>query len=69
MALAHLLFPSEAKLAMDIANAEAASQYAGVPLSKSSNDIFDEVDLDTTPIAKDERILANMVALKRTGTC
>ncbi|WOG89557.1 hypothetical protein DCAR_0208795 [Daucus carota subsp. sativus] len=66
VALAHLLFPSEAKLAMDIANAEAASQYAGVPLSKSSNDIFDEVDLDTTPIAKDERILANMVALKRT---
>lgn len=69
VALAHLLFPSEAKLAMEIANAEATSQYAGLLQSKVSNGDLKDVDLDKIPIVKNERILAKIAALKKTGTC
>ncbi|KAK1375701.1 Regulatory protein NPR4 [Heracleum sosnowskyi] len=66
VALAHLLFPSEAKLAMEIANAEAISQYAGLLQSKVSNGDLKDVDLDKIPIVKNERILAKMAGLKKT---
>ena len=69
MAFARLLFPSEAKLAMDIANAETTSQYPGLMASRGSSGNLREVDLNETPIAKNERILARMAALKKTGMC
>lgn len=67
--LAHIFFPSEAKVARDIAKAEATSQYSGLLLSKISNGNLKEVDLDKIPIAKRERDLAKMAALIKTGTC
>lgn len=69
MAFARLLFPSEAKLAMEIANAETTSQYAGLLASKGSSGNLREVDLNETPIAQNERILSRMAALSKTGMC
>ncbi|XP_074326286.1 BTB/POZ domain and ankyrin repeat-containing protein NPR1-like [Apium graveolens] len=66
VALAHLLFPSEAKLAMEIANAEATFQYAGLLQSKVSNGDLKDVDADKIPTVKNERILAKIAALKKT---
>lgn len=69
VAFARLLFPLEAKLAMDIANAKTTSQYPGLMASRGSSGNLREVDLNETPIAKNERILARMAALKKTGVC
>lgn len=66
VAFARLLFPSEAKLAMEIANAETTSQYPGLMAKRGSSGNLREVDLNETPLAKNERILARMAALKKT---
>ncbi|CAN1810193.1 BTB/POZ domain and ankyrin repeat-containing protein NPR1 [Linum perenne] len=51
VAFARLFFPTEAKLAMDIANADTTP----------------EVDLNETPTMQKRRILTRLVALKKTG--
>lgn len=67
VALARLLFPSEAKLAIDIAHAETTSDLAtGFP-SKGSNGNLRQVDLNETPIMQKQRLLARMQALMKTG--
>ena len=66
VAFARLLFPSEAKLAMDIANAETTSEFAGLS-SKGSNGNLRQVDLNETPIMQNKRLLARMEALMKTG--
>nr|KJB69919.1 hypothetical protein B456_011G050200 [Gossypium raimondii] len=67
VALARLLFPSEAKLAIDIAHAETTSELAtGFP-SKCSNGNLRQVDLNETPIMQKQRLLARMQALMKTG--
>lgn len=67
MAFARLFFPSEAKLAMDIAHAETTSEFAGISASKGPNGNFREVDLNETPIMQNKRLLSRMEALMKTG--
>ncbi|XWS16051.1 hypothetical protein CRYUN_Cryun34aG0052700 [Craigia yunnanensis] len=65
VAFARLLFPSEAKLAIDIAHAETTSEVAGLAL-KGSNGNLRQVDLNETPIMQNKRLLARMEALMKT---
>ncbi|GMI93604.1 NPR1-like protein 3 [Hibiscus trionum] len=66
VAFARLLFPSEAKLAIDIAHAETTSELANGLSSKSSNGNLRQVDLNETPIMQRKRLLARMEALMKT---
>ncbi|OIV96019.1 hypothetical protein TanjilG_27123 [Lupinus angustifolius] len=66
VAFARLLFPSEAKLAMDIAHAETTSEFAGISAPKGSNGSIREVDLNETPIMQNKRLLSRMEALMKT---
>ncbi|CAH9076276.1 unnamed protein product [Cuscuta epithymum] len=56
VAFARLLFPVEAKLAMEIANAEAKAEFGN----------FREVDLNETPIMQKKRLFARMESLSKT---
>lgn len=67
MAFARLFFPTEAKLAMDIAHAETTSEFAGLFVSKGSNGNLREVDLNETPIVQNKRLRSRMEALMKTG--
>ncbi|KAE8674201.1 putative Transducin/WD40 repeat-like superfamily protein [Hibiscus syriacus] len=64
--LARLLFPSEAKLAIDIAHAETTSVLANALPSKSSNGNLRQVDLNETTIMQRKRLLARMGSLMKT---
>ncbi|XP_061366916.1 BTB/POZ domain and ankyrin repeat-containing protein NPR1-like [Gastrolobium bilobum] len=66
VAFARLFFPSEAKLAMDIAHAETTSEFAGLAASKGSNGNLREVDLNETPIMQNKRLHSRMEALMKT---
>ncbi|KAE9594814.1 hypothetical protein Lal_00013294 [Lupinus albus] len=66
VAFARLLFPSEAKLAMDIAHAETTSEFAGIYAPKGSNGNIREVDLNETPKMQNKRLLSRMEALMKT---
>ncbi|XVE51698.1 hypothetical protein DITRI_Ditri02bG0062400 [Diplodiscus trichospermus] len=65
VAFARLLFPSEAKLAMDIAHAETTSEFAGLS-SKGSNGNLRQVDLNETPVMQKKRLVARMETLMKT---
>ncbi|KAK8540233.1 hypothetical protein V6N13_048670 [Hibiscus sabdariffa] len=65
VAFARLLFPSEAKLAMDIAHAERTSEFSGLS-TKGSNGNLSQVDLNETPVMQKKRLLARMEALMKT---
>lgn len=67
VAFARLLFPSEAKVAMHIANAEKTSQFAGFSASKGVNGNFREVDLNETPMIQKKRLLSRLEELNKTG--
>lgn len=68
MAFARLFFPTEAKLAMDIANAETTSEFAGLSSMKGCNGNLErEVDLNETPLLRNKRLLLRMEALQKTG--
>lgn len=56
MAFARLLFPLEAKLAMEIANAETTAEFADHLTSKGSSGNLREVDLNETPLMQKERL-------------
>ncbi|GKV44261.1 hypothetical protein SLEP1_g51458 [Rubroshorea leprosula] len=66
VAFARLFFPSEAKLAMDIANAETTSEFAGLSAAKGSSGNLREVDLNETPIVQNKRLCSRMEALMKT---
>ena len=68
VAFARLLFPSEAKLAMEIAHAQTTSEFPGLLGSKGSNGNLREMDLNETPLVQNKRLLSRMEALSRTGT-
>lgn len=68
MAFARLLFPYEAKLAMEIARADKTSEFSGILASKGSSGNLREVDLNETPIAQNKRLLSRMEALSKTGS-
>ncbi|CAN1221443.1 BTB/POZ domain and ankyrin repeat-containing protein NPR1 [Linum grandiflorum] len=66
VAFARLFFPTEAKLAMDIANADTTPKFSGLAASKGSTANLREVDLNETPIMQKKRILTRLDALKKT---
>ncbi|KAL4572720.1 hypothetical protein LXL04_019503 [Taraxacum kok-saghyz] len=66
VAFARLLFPSEAKLAMEIAHAQTTSEFPGLLASKGSNGNLREMDLNETPLVQNKRLLLRMEALSRT---
>lgn len=67
VAFARLFFPTEAKLAMDIAHTQTTSEFAGLSVSKVSSGNFREVDLNETPIMQSKRLRSRMEALMKTG--
>lgn len=67
VAFARLFFPTEAKLAMEIAHAETTSEFAGLSASKGSSGNLREVDLNETPLMQNKRLLSRMQALVKTG--
>ncbi|KAG9439494.1 hypothetical protein H6P81_019659 [Aristolochia fimbriata] len=66
VAFARLLFPTEAKVAMKIAHAEATSEFAGLSASDNINGTFREVDLNETPSGQHKRLRSRMDALIKT---
>lgn len=66
VAFARLLFPTEAKLAMDIANTETTSEFSGFCVSKGSSGNLREVDLNETPVMRNKRLRPRMEALMKT---
>ncbi|CAK7336953.1 unnamed protein product [Dovyalis caffra] len=66
VAFARLFFPTEAKLAMDIAHAATTSEFAGLAAPKGSSGHLREVDLNETPIVQNKRLRSRMEALMKT---
>ncbi|CAK7346638.1 unnamed protein product [Dovyalis caffra] len=68
VAFARLLFPAEARLAMDIANAVSTSMYTGLSASKSkgSSGNLREVDLNETPSVQTKRLQSRLQELHKT---
>ncbi|KAK9924166.1 hypothetical protein M0R45_032549 [Rubus argutus] len=66
VAFAHLLFPAEAKLAMEMADADLKSGYLGLSGSRSSNGNLHEVDLNETPSVRTKRLQEKSQALMKT---
>lgn len=68
VAFARFLFPSEAKLAMEIANAQTTSAYPSLLATKGLNGNLREMDLNETPSIQKQRLISRMEALLKTGT-
>lgn len=66
VAFARLLFPTEAKLAMEIAQAETTLEFPGRLASRSSSGNLREVDLNETPVMRNKRLHSRMEALSKT---
>lgn len=66
VAFARLLFPAEAKLAMEMA-ADSTSMHSGLSASRGSSGNLREVDLNETPSGRTKRLQARMQALRKTG--
>ncbi|XP_004303897.1 PREDICTED: regulatory protein NPR3-like [Fragaria vesca subsp. vesca] len=66
VAFAHLLFPAEAKLAMEMADADLTSEYPGLSKSRISNGHLREVDLNETPSGRAKRLQEKMQTLIKT---
>ncbi|CAA6658059.1 unnamed protein product [Spirodela intermedia] len=66
VAFARLFFPMEAKVAMEIAQAERTFEFAGLSASRGSSNNLNNVDLNETPIMLKERLQTRMEALRRT---
>ncbi|VVA29191.1 PREDICTED: regulatory [Prunus dulcis] len=66
VAFARLLFPAEAKLAMEMADACSTSMHTGLSTSRGSSGNLREVDLNETPSGRTKRLQARMQALRKT---
>ncbi|ERN14825.1 hypothetical protein AMTRI_Chr02g255520 [Amborella trichopoda] len=66
VAFARVLFPTEAKLAMDNAQAGATTEFAGHSPSTSSRGTLGPVDLNETPTSVIKKMYSRMAALQRT---
>ncbi|CAH8390270.1 unnamed protein product [Eruca vesicaria subsp. sativa] len=65
--LAQLFFPTEANVAMDIANVEGTSEFKGLPPpSNGLTGNLSQVDLNETPHMQTKRLLTRMEALVKT---
>lgn len=62
-----MFFPTEAKLAMEIAHAETTSDLAGLLSSRVSSGNLIEVDLNETPSSQKKRLISKIETLSRTG--
>nr|AMD39572.1 non-expressor of PR-1 [Cocos nucifera] len=65
VAFARLFFPAEAKVAMEIAQAETTSELRGLLTSRSSSNLR-EVDLNETPTMQNKRLRSRVDALVKT---
>lgn len=68
VAFARLFFPAEAKVAMEIADADNTIAYTGLVSSKGSSGNLLKVDLNETPSVGTKRLQSRMQALMKTGT-
>ncbi|KAL0320024.1 UNVERIFIED_CONTAM: BTB/POZ domain and ankyrin repeat-containing protein NPR1 [Sesamum radiatum] len=66
VAMARLLFPLEARLAMQIAHADATSEFTGLSAAKGSYGNFREVDLNEIPSEQVKRLQQRLQALQKT---
>ncbi|KAK1441282.1 hypothetical protein QVD17_07128 [Tagetes erecta] len=66
VAFARLLFPSEAKLAMDFAQAQTTSEFPGLLASKGSNGNLQEMDSNKASLLRNKSLLSRMSALSKT---
>ncbi|XAR56147.1 hypothetical protein NMG60_11036504 [Bertholletia excelsa] len=66
VSFARLFFPTEAKLAMEIAHVETTSEFPVHLASRGSSGNLREVDLNETPIMRNKRLLSRMEALTKT---
>ncbi|XP_011085428.1 BTB/POZ domain and ankyrin repeat-containing protein NPR2 [Sesamum indicum] len=66
VAMARLLFPLEARLAMQIAHADATSEFTGLSAAKGSYGNFREVDLNEIPSEQVKRLQLRLQALQKT---
>ncbi|KAL1537582.1 Nitrogen permease reactivator protein [Salvia divinorum] len=66
VAFAQMFFPTEAKLAMEIAYAESTSDLAGLLSSRGSSGNLMEVDLNETPVSQKKRLISKIETLSRT---
>lgn len=67
VAFARMFFPTEAKLAYDVAHAETISEFAGISASKGSTGNLRAVNLNETPIMQNKRLFTRIEALMKTG--
>ncbi|CAK9133184.1 unnamed protein product [Ilex paraguariensis] len=66
VAIARMLFPREARLAMEIAHADSTSEFAGLSASKGSCGKLREVDLNEIPAEQAKRFQSRLQALQKT---
>ncbi|KAF3445019.1 hypothetical protein FNV43_RR14712 [Rhamnella rubrinervis] len=66
VAYAQLLYPAEARLAMEMADAHSTSMYTGLTGSRGSSGNVREVDLNETPSVQKKRLQARLQALLKT---
>ena len=69
VAFARLLFPTEARLAMEMADAHSTFMYnpSGLSASRGSSGNLREVDLNETPSVRTRRLQVRLQALIKTG--
>ncbi|GER49546.1 NPR1-1 protein [Striga asiatica] len=66
VAFARMFFPTEAKLAMEIAHAETTTEVTSLLYSRGSSGNLMEVDLNETPITQNKKLLSRIGTLSRT---
>jgi regulatory protein NPR1 len=68
VAFARLFFPAEAKVAMQIAQADTTEEFGGiVAVAASTSGKLREVDLNETPVTQNKRLRSRVDALMKTG--
>nr|XP_015880624.2 BTB/POZ domain and ankyrin repeat-containing protein NPR1-like isoform X2 [Ziziphus jujuba var. spinosa] len=66
VAYARLLFPAEARIAMERADAHSTSTYTGLSALRGSNGNLREVDLNETPSVQKKKLQERLQALMKT---
>ncbi|KAJ7965036.1 putative Regulatory protein NPR1 [Quillaja saponaria] len=66
VAFARILFPAEARVAMEIADADSTSMYTGLSTRKGSSGNLREVNLNETPSVQTKRLQLRLQALLKT---
>ncbi|XP_062206989.1 BTB/POZ domain and ankyrin repeat-containing protein NPR2-like [Phragmites australis] len=65
VAFARLFFPAEAKVAMQIAQADTTEEFGGITAASTSSKLR-EVDLNETPVTQNKRLRSRVDALMKT---